>query len=469
MQPLSFTANSLRILVVCLIACTAVQNALSLEGGPPVWFTETPSDSEYYYGVGTSRENMTDAEADARAALILGIAATVNAEVKNYLSARGTGAGEQVDNTFESQSRSTATQEALPNLEILRRQPGRTHYALARLSREKFRQHIETQRKEVRSIVNHADKRLASGDVVPALQRYTEALTLAEPLKFVSREVSDKPDEVSLAREIERKLTNLQTEIGIEILSGNSQHGIYGEPLPEPLVVQVSYKGTPLPKFPLKAIYLWGTGRLKSTTAVADESVHIYTDSEGKGICWVSAIRAISKKNHIRIAADANVIQLPEAKRVDFHYTSVFPSEHKTGGPKITQNGEYGEPTFHEGQEVAIGIRVPNTCYIHLFSLLPDGNFDYHQSVPIEQAYEGSGFRVQFTKSEWHFQLDKVSVTGERGTGLETLLVLTTPTAWKPIGKALTAKHLIEQLDAKIGKAHWRAGTVSSRVVPKVK
>ena len=467
MKTFHFTTNFLRFLIACLFACGTAQNASSLDEEPPTWFTETPSDSEYYYGVGTSRESMMDAEADARATLILGIAATVDAEVKNYLRARDTGADEQVDNTFESQSRSTATQEALPNLEILRRHQGQTNYALARLSREKFRQHIETRRTEVRGIVKHADERVAVGDVVTALKRYTEALTLARPLRFVSREASEKPDEVSLAREIQKKLTDLQAEIGIEMLSGNGQHGMYGEPLADALVVQVSYKGKPLAKFPLKATYLWGTGRLQSQKQTADASIRIYTDETGKAICKVATIRAISEKNHIRIAADANVIELPDAKQVDFHYASAFPSEHKTGGPQITQNGEYGEPTFHEDQEVALGIRVLNTCHIHLFSLLPDGNFDYHQSVPIEQVYAGSGFRVQFTKSGWHFQLDKVSVTGERGIGLETLLVLTTRTDWKPIGKALTAKHLIEQLDASVGRAHWRAGTVSSRVVPK--
>ena len=307
---------------------------------------------------------------------------------------------------------------------------------------------------------------MAAGDVVPALQRYTEALTLAKPLRFFSRETSGKPDEVSLAREIQRKLTDFQTEIEIEMLSGNSQQGMYGEPLADALVVQVSYKGEILPEFPLKATYLWGTGRLRSSTEVADESIRIYTDAKGKGICQVDAIRAISKGNHIRVTVDANVIQLPGSKQVDFHYASVFPSEHKTEVPRISQNGEYGEPTFHEGQEIALGIRVPNTCYIHLFSLRPDGNFDYHQSVPIEQTYKGSGFRVQFTKLGWHFQLDKVSVAGERGVGLETLLVLTTSTAWKPIGKTLTAEHLIEQLDDSVGKPNWRAGTVSSRVVP---
>ena len=469
MKPTNFTANSLKILVVCILVCAAGQKASSDNHKPPAWFTETPSDLGYYYGAGMSRESMTEAEANARAALILSIAATVNTEVKNYLIARGTGAGEEVENTFEEQSRSTATQKALPNLEILMRQPGQNHYALARLSKEKFDAHIKNQRAEVRGIIDHADERVAANDVVTALQRYTEALTLAKPLMFVSRETSAKPDETSLASEIDKKLKNLQTEIEIEMLSGNSQHGMYGEPLADALVVQVSYKGEPLAKFPLKATYLWGTGRLKSSTEVVNASVRIYTDANGKGSCRVDAIRAISTQNHIRITADANVIQLPDAKRVDFRYASRFPSEHKTGGPQITQNGEYGEPTFHEDQEVALDIRVPNTCHIHLFSLLPDGNFDYHESIQIEQNYNGEGFSIQFIAPMWRFRLEKVPVTGERGIGLETLLVLTTPTKWKPSGKALTAKQLIEQLDTSVGKAHWRAGTVSSRVLPKEK
>ena len=153
MKTFHFTTNFLRLFITCLLACAASQNASSLDEEPPTWFKETPSDSEFYYGVGTSRESMTDAEADARAALILGIAATVDTEVKNYLRTRGVGADEQVDNIFESQSRSTATQEALPNLEILKRQPGQINYALARLSKEKFDAHIKNQRAEIRGII----------------------------------------------------------------------------------------------------------------------------------------------------------------------------------------------------------------------------------------------------------------------------------------------------------------------------
>ena len=180
------------------------------------------------------------------------------------------------------------------------RQSGQTNYALARLSKEKFNEHIKNQREEVRSIVNHADALLASDDVVPALQRYTAALRRAQPLTFLSRE----SHETSLESEIEEKRINLQTDIQIEMLSGNSQRGIYGEALADALVVQVSYKGEPLAKFPLKATYNWGTGRLKSKTAVADGFVHINTDAEGKGHCWVDVIRAISGENHIRITTD---------------------------------------------------------------------------------------------------------------------------------------------------------------------
>ena len=89
MKPLSFTANSLKILVVCILVCAAGQSVFSDNHEPPAWFTETPSNPEYYYGVGTSEESMTDAEANARATLILGIAATVDTEVKSYLKARG--------------------------------------------------------------------------------------------------------------------------------------------------------------------------------------------------------------------------------------------------------------------------------------------------------------------------------------------------------------------------------------------
>ena len=450
-------------------ACSRVYDASSADDEPPVWYKETPSHSDYYYGVGSSTESMPDAATEARAALILGIAATVHADVKNYLRSRNTGEAEDIVNNFETQSRSTATQKALPNLEIHKRQRGETKYALARLSQERFREHIKKQREEVRGIVNHADERLAVGDVVTALQRYTEALVHARPLTFVSRASSGSPNEVSLENEIERKRIDVQTEIRIEMLSGNSQSGIYGEPLANALAVQISYNGAPVPKFPLRATYLWGTGRLKSSTEQADKSVRIYTDAGGKGVCWVAAIHSISEKNQIRIAADANVIQLPDSKVVDFHYASAFPSRHKTEAPQISQNSEYGEPTFHEGQEIVLEIRVPHKCHIHLFSLLPDGNFDYHQSVPIEQVYDGEGFSVQFIEPTWRFRLEKVPVTGERGTGLETLLVVTTPITWKPAGQAVTTKYLIDQLDISVGKTHWRVGTVSSRVVPKAK
>ena len=466
-KPCRLFLSFLIFLIVYLLPCAAVYGASRADDEPPVWYKETPSDLNYYYGVGSSTESMTDAETEARAALILGIAATVHTDVKSYLRSRNTGEVEDIVNDFEIYSRSTATQEALSNLEILKRQLGKTNYALARLSQEKFHEHIKKQREEVRGIVNHADERLAAGDVIIALQRYTEALVRARPLTFVSRASSDNANEVSLENEIERKRIDVQTEMHIEMLSGNSQSGIYGEPLANALAVQVSYKGMPVPKFPLRATYLWGTGRLKGSTEQANKSVRIYTDAGGKGVCRVDAIHAISGKNHIRITANADVIQLPDSKSMDFHYVSAFPARHKTEAPQITQNGEYGEPMFHEGQEITLEIRVPRKCYIHLFSLLPDGNFDYHQSAPIEQVYDGEGFSIQFIESAWRFQLEKVTVTGERGIGLETLLVVTTPIPWEPTQKAATAKHLIDQLDNLVGKERWQAGTANSRVLPK--
>ena len=120
-----------------------------------------------------------------------------------------------------------------------------------------------------------------------------------------------------------------------------------------------------------------------------------------------------------------------------------------------------------EGNKVDIEIRVPSDCYLHLFSVVANGDLRYLQSVPIEREHNGSGWRIISTNSGWALQTHQVSLTADYGLGVETLLVITTKEAWEPKTKHFTTESLIHQLDSSIGKEDWRVGWVSYYIMPK--
>ena len=287
---------SVTSILVYAMACVAYS-----ETEPPSWFTKTPNDDDYYYGVGYSKESIEDAEAKAREALIMGITVTIHVEVEQYSQSVDDGNSEKIEAEFRTQSRSYAKQELLQEIKIDERKHGPPdYYALAHLSREKYRQHMKQKHTEVQKRAEFGDGRLADGYVIDALKAYSEALKIAKTLTFLNGETSDVVSVV----DIQQKIAAVQNDIHIVAISGNEQTCDYGKALTEALVVEVHYQNKPLGKCPLKATYTHGTGQLRNSLGETGTSVSIYAGAEGKGSCWVAAVRSILRENRIQVTVD---------------------------------------------------------------------------------------------------------------------------------------------------------------------
>lgn len=436
----------------------------------PPWVDTPPFDNYYYYGVGNA-DTLEEASEKARAALIRTIEVDIKTEIININVSRGSGANEEIDPTFIERSRSYATQK-LPEVHIVKQHRESTgYYTLARLEREIVQKLLEEAAqhslREVKDRIKHGDDAHEQGNLIHALQEYEPALKIARALpRSYKKTPKDHPGGAFWDSIIERKIRPIYDEVNIEAISGNEQTGEYGSSLSEPLVVQVRYRDKPLSRFPLKAVYTRGAGRLKNQTGGTGTSIRIYTDSEGKGSCWVDTVGALARENYIQITADTESIELPASKAVSFRYASAFPAPHINSAPIVTLNGRTDEQEFTDGQRVAYEIRVPDKCYLHLFSLRADNTFGYHQSLPVLRDYKGEGWRIFFTGTEWIHQMDEVPLFNERGLGLETLFVVTTMAAWEPTEHTLTTRALTRQLDQGVGEDQWRVGWVSSHVIP---
>ena len=121
---------------------------------------------------------------------------------------------------------------------------------------------------------------------------------------FLNGETSN----AGLAVDIHEKIVILQNDIHIVAISGNGQTCNYGNKLAEPLVVELHHQNKLLGKCPLKAIYTRGTGQLRNSRGETGTSISIYTDLEGKGYCWVDAVKSISHENRIQVTADSNLL-----------------------------------------------------------------------------------------------------------------------------------------------------------------
>ena len=455
-------AQGIVVSVVSILVYVVVCVAYS-EDEPPSWYTERFNDEHYYYGVGYSKESMEAAKAKARKDLILSIALTIHTEVEEHSQRVHDGNSEQIEGEFRTRSRSYAKQESLPGVKISHSLPGRTgFYARARLSRETYRKHLKQKQTEVQKIVKFGEAELADEHVTAALKTYSDALKIAKTLTLPDGETSNAISVV----DIQQKIDAIQNDIHIVTISGSEQTSDYGNKLTDPLVVEVHYQNKPLRECPLKATYTHGTGQLRNSRGEIGTSVSVYTDAEGKGYCWVDAVKSISRENRVQVTVDVEGLQLP-AQTAVFRYTSTFPMRSQTDKPTVTLNGSADEQRFAEGREVVIQISVPNKCHIHLFSIVADGNFNYLQSVPIEQAYIGKGWSVSSTDSGWTLQMDRVPLRADYGRGVETLLVVTTEKVWKPNGDAFTMDSLVRQLDESAGADNWRVGWVSYHITPK--
>ncbi len=452
---------------ILFVACFLICALTGVVQAQPDWYKKPPHDDRYYYGVGMSTENMDRAEDKAYANLAQGILSKIEVQQVSRVISTGVGKYEIIRQDYSDLTRITAKQ-TLPGVHIKNRDPqGNKHYALARLSREKYRQYIEKQWDKVRKIVSYGDSSKTTRDVVSALQEYSKALNVARTLPF--RDQKTSLSDIG----IERKITHIKNDLEIKAVSGNEQVGMYGGSLVKALVVQVHYQGSPFASFPLWATYRRGTGQLKNSSGQTGRSVRVPTDANGQAIFWVEDIKSLSRVNRIRV----NAKELSISTGVDFHYNSLFPTRHSAQGPVIYFNGSADEQSFEEGTKVKVEVHVPQKCYLNLFEIFADGRLKHLQSVPI-QSKEYSGdklLRVRHEQSNWILEyVNASSLNAKRGPGLETLLVITTQNEWIPtegtrakewlsrrFGETLTPKKLTFQLNKDVASDEWQVGWTS--------
>ena len=444
--------------------------------GAPSWLDNTPVDDLYYYGLGNS-SIMEDAEEKARADLIKAIEVKVESEIMSLEVSRGEGRHEDVRTEFIARSRSYATQK-LPNLQIVKRYTLQTEcYALAQLEKEIVRNLLkeagEDCLRDVKDHIKHGDKALSNGNIVGAAEEYREALKIADTLpRSYRRTPENHPHGTTWKVVIDRKLRYIYDNVHIKTVSGNEQTGQYSEPLEEPLIVRVHCDNVPLEKFPLKATYTRGTGRLRNSDAETGKSVRIYTNANGNGICWVDAVESISQENYIRITPDEEALPLSESTSVVFQYSSVFPKGNEANAPQVLLNGSSREQEIPEKSKVDIEIHLINDCFAHIFQITADGNLTYKASNRIDKADSGERWRVitprkSSNPAKWIFKIENLTPDTSTRLGVATVLIVTTTVEWKHTGNTLTTERLIRQLD-KVDENNWSADSVSFRIVPTI-
>ena len=444
----------------------------------PLWFEKTPVDDLYYYGSGMS-STMEDAEEKARANLIKAIEVRVESEIMSIEVSRGEGTDEDVHAEFITRSRSYATQEKLPNLQIVERHVNQPkYYALARLEKKVVRDLLkeagEDCLRDVKDRIKHGNTALNNGNIVRAAKEYEKAEGIADTLPRSYRETPEgHPDGTTWEVVIERKLQYICDYVRIETVSGNEQIGRYGKPLTTPLIVRIRCADALLRGFPLMATYTRGTGRLRNSRGETGESIRIYTDVDGEGICWVDAVESISQENYIQITPDEESIPLPESTFVTFSYRSVFPEGNAANAPQVLLNGSSREQEISERSPVDIEIHLTGDCFVHFFGITADGNLAYIKSSNrINKADSGERWSVVSPKkssnpAKWVFKIKYLTLHISAGLGLETLLVVTTMVEWTPTGETLTTEGLIQQLN-EIDENNWSADSVSYRIVPTI-
>lgn len=448
----------------------------------PDW---SPKDTEkYYYGTGESTRSLADAQSEARKELIREIEITIETEITQQDQSQGYGRNERIDNSFLDWSRSYAKQK-LSGIEINEEdKKGTKYYARARLSKDRYKIGLEEDMKKSFQAVQYWHKWLDEGNVIHAIEGYTDTLNNVNQYSNALRNArillnnyekpADLPNSDEIERSVKEKMRGLPDRIQLLAISGNDQTGKYGSSLCEELVVQARYGDKSLSNFPLKATYTDGIGRLKNDVGETGKSVRIYTN-EGQGICWVDAVKSISRKNTVRISVDADgipfdgaEIPLLKSKAVDFRYTSSFPVHHTADAPVVILKGYDDEPEIAEDSMVDIEIYVTNSCHVCLFWILANGEIEINQQFRISEASNGSGWRILSVEhGGWTFQMDRVPFIAKRGFGVETLLVITTEKKWEPNGQTLTADGLIRRLDESVGAEEWRAGWVSYHLTKK--
>ncbi|MGM0589428.1 MAG: LPP20 family lipoprotein [Bacteroidota bacterium] len=154
--------------------------------------------------------------------------------------------------TFESAVTSTVN-ETISGIEVVRQsESSGTFYVFGVLDKNKYlnslRGRLDNQKKSIRTLVDEADQFASNGKIVAAIDNYSSAMEQIP--KFYSDKslydaLSDTPYPLAqqfAVSDIESELRNLLSNIEIDVISGNRQTGMSGEPLSEPINFKLLYR-----------------------------------------------------------------------------------------------------------------------------------------------------------------------------------------------------------------------------------
>lgn len=291
-----------------------------------------PKCNGYYQGLGgvaqsnNNSEDMKKAESEARAMIIRAIRSEITSKVTSVMEETTKGGATDYNETFSSVTESFS-QETLKNLkvEFYTDKKAKKVYAYCEISiAEVERQFAERLRKAInvaKTYYMEAKKAENSGDYYLALTQYLEGakeIVIAELINKepIEGDIDGSGKNVSVRATFDTQLKNLLGKMRVEIVSGDMQRGVKGEPLGAPLVAKLVYDrgGSVVPvKNALLASY-----SVDPTVVKADETAK--TDGSGIAQFTVHSVETVnpSGQNKVRVGLsvrdfEAFAQQLPGA------------------------------------------------------------------------------------------------------------------------------------------------------------
>ncbi len=216
-----------------------------------------PKCNGYYQGLGgiaqsnNNSEDMKKAESEARAMIIRAIRSEISSKVTSVMEETTKGGATDYNETFSSVTESFS-QETLKNLkvEFHTDKKSKKVYAYCEISiAEVERQFAERMKKALniaKTYYLEAKKAENSGDYYLALNQYFEGakeIVIAELINKepIEGDIDGSGKSVSVRATFDTQLKNLLGKMRVDIVSGDMQKGVKGEPLAAPLVAKLVY------------------------------------------------------------------------------------------------------------------------------------------------------------------------------------------------------------------------------------
>jgi len=285
------------------------------KGPKPGWVDGVPQDSGFYYGVGSSGEALEQARSRALGNLASQIEVQVTSMVRSVATERGFTRGK----VNGSEVASEYTQE----VELLAKQTvtdyeiagqwsdGNQYWVYVRLDRARVKARLDKELSDARKMaLDHylAGSRMEkSGEISEALKSYTRGLAALRKFlgQLIEAEVEGRS--VILTNECERSISRLLAGIELKSEEPTRQRARVDKPLPEPLVVSVSYKGQPLADMPIRFAFVKGAGELAGLQR---------TDAKGRAACLVYRVTSAERTNSVEARLDVEEFTGQEASQV---------------------------------------------------------------------------------------------------------------------------------------------------------